>query len=483
MSSPGTADQPLRVAVVGSGPAGFFVAQHLLAKSDLAVTVDLYERLLTPFGLVRFGVAPDHEEIKRVSRQFEKVAAKPAFRFFGTVDVGSHLTLDELRRYYHLICFTTGAQTDRRMGIPGEELARSHAATEFVAWYNGHPEYRDRHFDLSVERVAVVGVGNVAVDVARILSRTADELSTTDIADHALRALQRSRIKEVYILGRRGPVQAAFTNAEVKELGELAGADIRVPEDEIALDPLSHAEVERSDERSLHRKLEILRDFASRSPAGKGRTLTIRFLVSPVELVGNGAGEVVGLRVVRNRLVADGRGGLRAEATDRSELLPVGLVFRSVGYHGVPLAGLPFDEKRGVVPNDRGRVLAPPSDVPLPGVYVGGWIKRGPSGVIGTNKPDAAQTVEAMLEDLALGVVPSPPHPQPAAIEAFLRQRQPALVTYADWRRIDQLETARGQALGRPRVKFTSQEEMLAALNREEEDRQTMMPVMAPSLA
>ena len=471
MSSLGTTDQPLRVAVVGSGPAGFFVAQHLLAKPDLVVTVDLYERLLTPFGLVRFGVAPDHEEIKRVTRQFDKVAAKPPFRFFGNVDVGSHVTLDELRRYYHIICFTTGAETDRRMGIPGEDLARSHTATEFVAWYNGHPEYRDRHFDLSVERVAVVGVGNVAVDVARILSRTAEELSTTDIADYALKALQRSRLKEVYMLGRRGPAQAAFTNPEVKELGELAGADIRVLEDEIALDPLSSVDVEQSDDRKLHKKLEILRELAGRSPAGKPRTLTILFLVSPVELVGNEAGQVVGLRVVRNRLVADGRGGLRAEATDQSELLPVGLVFRSVGYHGVPPAGLPFDQKRGVVPNERGRVLAPPSDAPMPGVYVSGWIKRGPTGIIGTNKRDAAETVEAMLEDLALGTLPSPAHPQPATVESFVRQRQPAVVTYADWQRIDELETALGEPQGRPRVKFTSTEEILAALNREGQDR------------
>jgi len=467
MSSLGTADRPLRAAVVGSGPAGFFVAQNLLAKPDLIVTVDLYERLPTPFGLVRFGVAPDHEEIKRVTRQFDKVAAKPAFRFFGNVDVGSHVTLDELRDYYHIICFTTGAETDRRMGIPGEDLSRSHTATEFVAWYNGHPEYRDRHFDLSVERVAVVGVGNVAVDVARILSRTAEELSSTDIADHALEVLQRSRIKEVYMLGRRGPAQAAFTNPEIKELGELVGADVRVREDEIELDPLSRVEVEQSDDRKLNKKLEILREFTGHSPAGKPRTLTIRFLVSPVELVGNEAGQVVGLRVVRNRLVADGGARLRAEATDQSELLPVGLVFRSVGYHGVPLSGLPFDQKRGVVPNERGRVLAPPGNAPMPGVYVAGWIKRGPTGVIGTNKKDAAETVEAMLEDLALGTLPSPAHPEPATVESFVRQRQPAAVTYADWQRIDQLETARGEPQGRPRVKFTSTEEILAALNRE----------------
>ena len=470
MSSLGTADRPLRVAIVGSGPAGFFVAQHLLAKPELVVTVDLYERLLTPFGLVRFGVAPDHEEIKRVSRQFDKVAAKPAFRFFGNVHVGSHVTLDELRRYYHMICFTTGAETDRRMGIPGEDLAGSHTATEFVAWYNGHPEYRDRHFDLSVERVAVVGMGNVAVDVARILSRTVEELATTDIADHALEALQLSRIKEVYMLGRRGPAQAAFTNPEVKELGELAGADIRVLEDEIELDPLSRAEVERSDDRKLHKKLEILREFGDRSPAGKARTLTIRFLASPVELLGNEAGQVEGVQLVRNRLVADGA-RLRAEATDQRELLPAGLVFRSVGYHGVPPAGLPFDQKRGVVPNERGRVLAPPGDTPMPGVYVSGWIKRGPTGVIGTNKRDAAETVEAMLEDLARGTLPSPAHPQLATVESFVTQRQPAAVTYADWQRINELETARGEAQGRPRVKYTSREEILAALNREEQDR------------
>lgn len=466
MSSPGTADQPLRVAVVGSGPAGFFVAQHLLAKPDLVVTVDLYERLPMPFGLVRFGVAPDHEEIKRVARQFEKAAAKPAFRFFGNVDVGSHITLDDLRRHYHLICFTTGAQTDRRMGIPGEDLARSHAATEFVAWYNGHPEYRDREFDLSVERVAVVGVGNVAVDVARILCRTPEELATTDIADYALEALRRSRIKEVHMLGRRGPAQAAFTNAEIKELGELPGADVRVRPDEIALDPLSEAEVERGEDRSAPRKLEILQEFAARAPAGKPRCLSIRFLVSPVELLGNPAGQVVGMRLVRNRLAADGRGGLRAEATAQFETLPVGLVFRSVGYHGVRLPGLPFDQKRGVVPNEHGRILVPPGNEPMAGVYVGGWIKRGPTGVIGTNKPDAAETVEAMLEDLGRGAVLSPAHAEPEAVEALIKQRQPAAVTYADWQRINQLETARGEPQGRPRVKFTSTDEILSALGR-----------------
>jgi len=461
----GTAEHPLRVAIVGSGPAGFFVAQHLLARADLTVTLDMLERLPTPFGLVRFGVAPDHEEIKRVSRQFEKTAAKPGFRFFGNVDYGRHVSLDDLRRHYHLICFATGAQTDRRLGIPGEDLRGSHAATEFVAWYNGHPEYRDRSFDLSAECVAVIGVGNVAVDVARILCRTPEELVTTDIADYALDALRQARVREVVMVGRRGPVQAAFTNPELKELGELAGADVAVRADEIALDPLSQAELERTeDRRTLERKLEILREFASRPSGAKPRRLWLRFLASPVELKGDPSGRVRGLVLVRNRLVADGKGGLRAEPGAELEELPVGLVFRSVGYYGIALPGLPFDGQRGVVPNQRGRVVDPATGQPLAGLYVAGWIKRGPTGVIGTNKPDALETVEAMLEDVAAARILQPPQPDPAAGEAAVRRCQPSLISHEDWLKLDRLEQERGKPLGRPRVKFTSVEEALAAI-------------------
>ena len=465
MTQLGSAEHPLRVAIVGSGPAGFFVAQHLLARTDVVVTADMFERLPTPFGLVRFGVAPDHEEIKRVSRQFEKTAAKPAFRFFGNVEYGRHVTLEFLRRHYHQICFTTGAQTDRRLGIPGEDLPGSHPATEFVAWYNGHPEYRDRTFDLSAERVAVIGVGNVAVDVARILCRTPEELATTDIADYALEALRRSRVREVVMVGRRGPVQAAFTNPELKELGELAGADVGVRADEIALDLLSQAEVERAeDRRTLERKLEILREFANRSASGKPRRLVLRFLASPVELEGDASERVCGLVLARNRLVADGRGGVKAEPTGETELLPVGLVFRSVGYHGIALPGLPFDDKRGVVPNQRGRVVDAATQRSLAGLYVAGWIKRGPTGVIGTNKPDALETVEAMLEDVAAGRVHQPVEPNAASCEAAVRSCQPSVVSHADWVKLDRLEQERGRPLGRPRVKFTSVEEALAAI-------------------
>jgi ferredoxin--NADP+ reductase len=441
------------------------VAQHLLARPGLEVQVDLFERLPTPFGLVRFGVAPDHEEIKRVARQFEKTATKPGFRFFGNVEVGRHLQLDDLRRHYHQVCFATGAQTDRRLGIAGEDLRGSHAATEFVAWYNGHPDYRDRTFDLSAERAVVVGVGNVAVDVSRILCRTPEELARTDIADYALAALRLSRVREVVMLGRRGPLQAAFTNAEIKELGELPAADIEVRRTEVELDPLSQAQLERSPERkSLERKLEILRDFAARSRTGKARRLVLRFLVSPVELCGDGQGRVRAVKLVRNRLVEDGRGDLRAEPTGETEEIEAGLVFRSVGYRGVPLKDLPFDERRGVVPNRAGRVLDPATGEVCCGLYVSGWIKRGPTGVIGTNKPDAAETVEAMLEDAAAGRTLSPEHPDPGALDVLLRSRQPLAVTYADWVVLDRIEQARGKPLGRPRVKFTSVPEILAAI-------------------
>jgi ferredoxin/flavodoxin---NADP+ reductase len=456
---PGTPEHPLRVAVIGAGPAGFFLADKLLGNGQVSVQVDLFERLPTPYGLVRFGVAPDHEKIKNVTRSFDKVAAKQGFRFFGNVDVGRHVTLDHLRRHYHQICFTTGAQTDRRMGIPGEDLANSHPATEFVAWYNGHPEFRDCKFDLSAERVAVVGVGNVAVDVARILCRTPEELATTDTADYAQEALRESRVKEVYLLGRRGPVQAAFTTPEVKELGELAGADVKVLPEEVALDPLSQAELERGeDHAAVQKKLDILREFSQRPLTGKPRRLTIRFLVSPVELLDDESGRVRAMRIVRNKLVEGKGGSLRAEPTEHCEELPVGLVFRSVGYRGVALPGLPFDDKAGVVPNEKGRVA--------PGLYVAGWIKRGPSGVIGTNKPDAAETAETMLAEAAAGSAPSPASPDPEAALATVRGAQPALVTYPDWQRLDRFETERGKALGRPRVKCTSVEEMLTAIGR-----------------
>jgi ferredoxin--NADP+ reductase len=457
----------LRVAIVGAGPAGFYAAEALLRRDGLAVQVDVFDRLLTPYGLVRAGVAPDHQKIKAVTAAFDRIAAHPGFRFFGGVELGKDVTVTDLRQHFHQIVYATGAQTDRRMGVPGEDLRGSHPATEFVAWYNGHPDYRDSEFDLSVERAAVVGVGNVAVDVARLLCRTPEELQTTDIADHALEALARSRVREVYLLGRRGPAQAAFTNPEIKELGELAGADIAAIPAEVELDPTTRTALERSPDRAASRKVEILQGYARRTPAGKARRLILRFLVSPVELVGDETGRVVALRLVRNELHATPTGAIQARPTAEVEPLPVGLVFRSVGYRGVPLPGVPFNESWAVILNEKGRVLDPESRAPLTGEYAAGWIKRGPTGVIGTNKPDAAETVACMLEDLAAGRVLAPREPDPGAVEALVQQRRPDHVTYADWLRLAELEVARGRASGRPRIKFTRVADMLTALGRD----------------
>ncbi len=466
MTKLGTGAGPLRVAIVGSGPAGFYVAEKLFKAKELSVEVDMYDRLPTPSGLVRFGVAPDHEKIKNVSRVFEKLMARPNFRFYGNVEVGKHVTLDELRGYYHAICFATGAQTDRRMGIPGEDLRRSHAATEFVAWYNAHPDYRDCEFDLSVERVAVVGVGNVAVDVARILCRTREELQKTDIADYALEALANSGVREVYMLGRRGPAQAAFTNPEVKELGELPAADVDVLPEEVKLDPLTLKALEASGDKAALKKVEILQGFARRKSEGKPKKLIIRFLVSPVELIGDDEDRVVAMRLVKNELYEAEDGNLRPRPTDRYEELPVQLVFRSVGYRGVPLPGLPFDEGRGVVPNEKGRVVDSGSGGPVRGIYVAGWIKRGPTGVIGTNKPDGAETATAIMEDAASGRLLEPVQPHPEALRSFIAQRRPEFVSYEDWLRIKEIEEARGKEQGRPRVKIALVEEILSVLGR-----------------
>jgi len=424
----------------------------------------MLDRLPTPYGLVRAGVAPDHLKIKAVTGAFDKTAAHPRFRFFGGIELGKDVSVADLRGLYHQIVYTTGAQTDRRMGIPGEDLPGSHPATEFVAWYNGHPDYRDCQFDLGQERVAVVGVGNVAIDVARILSRTPSELEKTDIAEHALEALRQSRVREVYLLGRRGPAQAAFTNPEVKELGELEGADVSVVPDEVELDPLSREGLEKSGDRTGFKKVEILKEYARHASSGKPRRLVLRFLVSPVALTANDAGGVGGLKLVRNRLVASATGTIQAQATDRFEELPVGLVFRSVGYRGVPLPGVPFDDKWGVVLNEKGRVLDPESKQPLVGEYTAGWIKRGPTGVIGTNKPDALETVTAMLEDAAVRHTLAPAEPDRASAERLLRQRQPHVIGYPDWLRLNELEIERGRQRGRPRLKFTRVDEMLAVL-------------------
>jgi ferredoxin--NADP+ reductase len=467
MTDVGSALNPLRVAIVGAGPAGFYTAEHLFRESDLAVEIDMFDRLPTPFGLVRAGVAPDHQKIKSVTKVYDRIAQQPNFRFYGYVEFGKDIHLDDLKTHYHQICFTTGAQTDRSLNIPGEDLLGSYPATEFVAWYNGHPDFRNNHFDLSQERVAVIGVGNVAVDVARILCRAPEELAQTDIADHALEALRHSRVKEVYLLGRRGPAQAAFTNPEIKEMGELLDADVTVLPREARLDLLSQADLEKNPDKSTLKKVEILQEYARRQPAGKSRRLTLRFLVSPVELIGDETGQIQAMKLVRNELYATEAGTLRPKPTAEYETLPVGLVFRSVGYRGVPLPGVPFNDDWGVILNEKGRILKSEPRQPVTGLYTAGWIKRGPSGVIGTNKPDAAQTVRCMLEDVNQGHILNPIYAEVEAAKNLICRRQPRYISYNDWLRLDELEVTRGKKQGRPRLKFTRVEEMLAALGQE----------------
>lgn len=448
---------PLRVAIVGSGPSGFFAIEHLQRQLP-GVAIDLFDRLPTPFGLVRGGVAPDHQKIKAVTRVYERLAAQSGFRFFGHVEIGRDLSRQELRERYHAVIYASGAQTDRHLGIPGEELPGSHAATEFVAWYNGHPDYRDRRFDLSQPTVAVIGMGNVAVDVVRILARTPEELARTDIAPYALEALSQSRVRDIYMIGRRGPVQAAFTNPEVKELGEMPGADAVVLPGELLLDPVS-AELAAAGDHTIERNLATLRSFAERAPTGKAKRIHIRFLLSPTALDGNG--RVERIQLARNHLVPAGDHELRAEPSGASETIEAGLVFRSVGYRGLGIPDVPLDAKRGVIPNLEGRVLAAPGTASA-GEYVVGWIKRGPSGVIGTNKPDAVETVDHLLADHAGGVLANPT--ATVGAEELLRSREVRVVTWDDWRVLDEIERREGAALGRPRVKFTRVADMLAAL-------------------
>ena len=447
----------LRVAVVGSGPAAFYAAAHLLAGEDPPVEVDMLERLPTPWGLVRLGVAPDHPQLKTVSKAFEKIAARPGFRFLGNVEVGRDVSHDELVSRYDAVVYAVGSQTDRRLGIPGEDLPGSWAATEFVAWYNGHPDYQDLEFDLSHERAVVIGNGNVALDVARMLALTDEELAPTDTTDRAIEAIVSSGIREIVVLGRRGPVQASWTSTELGELGELAGADVLVAPAELELDAASERELEGAS-NVVQRNVDILRDFAGREPSGRDRSVRLRFRVSPVALVGDG--RVAAIEVARNRLEADESGHVRAVATEERETIECGIVFRSVGYRGIGLPGVPYDERSGTIPNDGGRVLDT-TGAPLAGVYCAGWIKRGPTGVIGTNKKDATETVDVLLEDARAGRLPE--RSRTETIDELLDGRGVEVVTYEGWGRIDATERAAGEPLGRPRVKLCTWDELLAA--------------------
>ncbi len=459
MTQIGTPETPVRVAIVGAGPSGFYAAEHILKDEATHAQVDLFDRLPTPFGLVRGGVAPDHPKIKSVIRVYEKTAAREGFRFFGNVKVGHDIEVEDLERLYHAIVFTVGCETDRKLGVPGEELSGSHAATAFVGWYNAHPDYAGEEFDLSCERAVVIGNGNVAMDVARMLALTDHELRQTDTADHAIEMLDRSSIREIVVLGRRGPVQAAFTNPEIRELGEMEDADVIVDPSEVALDAASAAFLESDEaDKTTRVNVETLRGFSKRRPEGKRKRIVLRFLASPVEVLGDGRVEKI--VIGRNGLVEEG-GTLRARDTGEREELECGLVLRSVGYTGIPIEGVPFDEKRGLILNEGGRVLDSHDAGQKVGHYTAGWIKRGPSGVIGTNKKDAQETVAHLIADVESGILLDPESPEPQAVEELLAERGIRYVSFEDWQAIDQVEVGRGEPHGRPRVKFVRVEEML----------------------
>ncbi len=481
----------LTVAVIGSGPAGLYTAEALIKQGaaidpPCAIHVDVLDRLPTPYGLVRYGVAPDHKSIKSIADYLRGVLEHEGVRFVGAVHLGAEVTRDDLLASYDAVVYATGAMRDRRLGIPGEDLPGSYAATDFVNWYCGHPDVDPDRFTLDAESVAVIGVGNVAVDVARILIREPDELRETDVSQPVLEALLASKVREVHMIGRRGPAQAKFTTKELRELGELAGVDVVVGDGEAdldAFDPSGESTKLATTDRHVRGNYTVINGWASRGAGGAPRRLTLRFWLSPVEITGDH--QVEGLKLERTRFGADGR----LSGTGEFETLDVQMVLRSVGYQSVPLPGVPFDDRSHTVPNAEGRVLGTDGQ-PLPGEYVAGWLKRGPTGVIGTNKSDAAQTVRALLADLAGGPGPddaplpragllrlpapaeaeaeaeagdSPDQPWSASFAALLAERGIKPVSYAAWLRIETAEKELAASLGRgARVKLASRADIHA---------------------
>ncbi|TQC40056.1 4Fe-4S dicluster domain-containing protein [Rhodococcus sp. WS4] len=453
---------PLRVAVVGSGPAGAYAANDLLMHApNGAVEIEMFDRLPTPWGLVRAGVAPDHSGTKEITDVFRNASTKPAFQFHLNVEVGQHLTHEDLLEYHHAVIYAVGALRDRKLGIPGEALSGSHAATEFVAWYNGHPDYADRTFDLSGERAVVVGNGNVALDIARILVSDPDDLAGTDIADHALEALRTSNIREVVVLGRRGPAQAAYTSPELIALGLIPGVDVVIDPQELDLDSNSRTAVQGIEGPfSMHLKTRVAEEYTRLTPDPSNKRIVLRFLTSPTRIAGSD--RVESIELVHNELLQGADGTLKARATDRIETLKTGLVLRSIGYKGTGVPGVPFDDEHGVIPNIDGRVIDPRTGRSVPGVYTTGWVKRGPSGVIGTNKKCAQETVKALFDDMASGRLqrPKPGHDREALV-TLVTQRQPQVVDLRGWQAIDAAEKARGREQLRTRAKFTDVATML----------------------
>lgn len=449
----------LSVAIVGAGPAGFYAAGALSKHKDLPVAVDIFDRLPAPYGLVRYGVAPDHENIRNVIRVYRKTLGGDRVRFFGNVEFGKDVTRADLLAHYDRVLYSTGAQADRRLGVPGEDLPGSLSATAFVAWYNGHPDYVDLQPDLSADTAVVVGVGNVGIDVARILARSIDVLRKTDMADYALDVLAESKIKDIHVLGRRGPAQAKFTNPEIRAFEALHEADTIINPKDLELDPDSTALLET--DRTAKTNIEILHHLAEHAYTGREKRVHFHFFASPVEIAGDE--RVESLKYEKNRLETTDSGYQQAVGTGLFHTIPCGLVLRSIGYKGVPLPDVPFHPRWATIPNLAGRITDPETDEVIPREYVAGWAKRGPTGLIGANKTGAVETVGNLLEDVADEGLGLPNKPAPDAIVELLTERDVRFVTSEDWGQIESLEHEEGAAQGRPRVKFTSIDQMLDA--------------------
>ncbi|PYE17061.1 ferredoxin--NADP+ reductase [Williamsia limnetica] len=450
----------MRVAIVGSGPAAFYAASELIALKG--VQVDMFERLLTPYGLVRSGVAPDHPGTKAVTDIFRTLERRKNFRLHLGVQIGVDLTHEELLAHNHAVIYAVGASSDRRLGINGEDLPGSHTATEFVGWYNGHPDYAERTYDLSGERAVIVGNGNVALDVARILLTDPDDLDRTDIADHALEVLRTSNIREVVVLGRRGVAQAGYTNPEMMALRHLPGVDLVIDPDDAQIDPVTQGILDSPEtESSVKAKVSLARKVADEGGRGATKRLVLRYLTSPTEI--SGTDRVESVDVTRNALELTDSGAVVAVPTDTTETIETTLILRAVGYRGVPVPGVPFDDARGVISNNEGRVVTLVDEEPIQGVYATGWVKRGPSGVIGTNKKCAADTVDLLLQDYVAGALADPPQDAESFAD-LVSERAPEVVDFAGWSLIDKAEKAAGKPRKRPRVKFVDVDSMMAVV-------------------
>ncbi|MBG55724.1 MAG: NADP oxidoreductase [Deltaproteobacteria bacterium] len=449
-----------KIAVIGSGPAGFYATGELFRQQSWSFKVDMFDRLPTPYGLVRGGVAPDHQKIKSVAKIYNRIAENKDFRFFGNVEFGKDIFRSDILEFYDLVIYAVGSPSDRSLKIPGEELPGSHSATEFVAWYNGHPDFSEHKFNLSAKNVFVIGMGNVALDVARILAKTPDELSKTDIADYALEKFYESKIENIWLVGRRGPLQAAFTPVEVREFLELKNADVMVEGGTLQLDVESQRFIETTASKDTKKNYEILKEISKNNKYKKKKRVHFLFLSSPIEILGSKCVEKI--RLVRNVLVKRDDGTIYPKATGDFMEENADLIFRSIGYHGNPLPEIPFDQNSGTIPNECGQIIDKRKDKLLrTREYVTGWIKRGPTGVIGTNKQDAVETVNRMLKTIIQEKLKPMEQNDNSVFESLLKERNVDFVSFEDWKLLDEYEINNGNSQDRPRIKVTSIERIL----------------------